>query len=149
MQTINKGAPLDVAFVNDLVNTVEQLVADSTTSKYKRATIKDNIYSNGASTTVRTADARIHAETFYAGVLQDVAPGQYATFELPLTNFLSAPVVTVTPILTNPGTTKADISAVITSVNTSRVVGYVVSNIKLDSTQQIALSLVAVGVPTN
>jgi len=96
MQTINKGAPLDVAFVNDLVNTVEQLVADSTTSKYKRATIKDNIYSNGTSTTVRTADARIHAETFYAGVLQNVAPGQHATFELPLTNFLSAPVVTVT-----------------------------------------------------
>ncbi len=149
MQTINKGAPLDVAFVNDLVNTVEQLVADSTTSKYKRATIKDNIYSNGTSTTVRTADARIHAETFYAGVLQNVAPGQHATFELPLTNFLSAPVVTVTPILTNPGTTKADISAVITSVNTSRVVGYVTSNVTLSEGQQIALSLIAVGVPTN
>ena len=85
----------------------------------------------------------------YSGVLQDVSPGQHATFELPLTNFLSTPVVTVTPILTNPGTTKADISAVITSVNTSRVVGYVVSNVRLDSTQQIALSLVAVGVPTN
>jgi len=82
-------------------------------------------------------------------VHQNVARGKHETFELPLTNFLSAPVVTVTPILTNPGTTKADISAVITSVNTSRVVGYVTSNVTLSEGQQIALSLIAVGVPTN
>lgn len=148
MQSINKGAPLDVAFINELVNEVERLAADVGSSQNRRASVTDGVFSRSPATTVRTADARIQAEAFFVKNLIDASPGQYGSFDLPLTKFSGTPVVTITPILINPGTTKADISATIISVTQSEVHGYVTSNVKLADTQQIALSLIAIGVPS-
>jgi hypothetical protein len=146
MQTINQGAPLDVAFINELVNTVERLVADSNSSQYKRTTVKDGI--GNSSATVRTADARIYAETFILASAVGLQKDVRAQFELPLTNFNSTPVVTVTPVLDNAGQSNVSISVVITHVSSTRVVGYAVANNTLPSSQRLALSLVAIGIPT-
>lgn len=146
MQTLNRGAPLDVAFINEMVNEIDRLVAATNTSQYKRATIADNVLSF-ASSTVRTADVRIHAEMFPLAPTA-VEPGKAIPFRLALTNFSSTPVATVTPIILNAGQSSAALTVVITSVTSTSVAGYVVSDRRLDTTQSISLSLIAIGMPS-
>ncbi len=85
MQTINKGAPLDVAFINDLVNTVEQLVSDTASSQHKRATIKDAINPGGTNTSTKTSDARIQAEA--KNITGFDTASKRGDFEFPLVGF--------------------------------------------------------------
>lgn len=149
MQTINKGAPLDVAFVNDLVTTVEKLVTDSNSSQYKRATIKNAIFESTSASTVRTADARIQAETFYGNVISNIDANTPIPFSLALTNFSTTPVITITPILINETASRPAITATITSAIPSRVTGYLLPLGPILANQQISLSLIAIGIPTN
>lgn len=148
-QTLNKGAPLDVQFINDLVSTVERLVADSNTSQFKRTTVQNTIFEAAAATTVRTADARIHAETFSPPNKSNLAPGIKYDFTLPLSNYATAPVVTVTPILINETANPAAITVVITSITAAQVKGYFYSNAAISGSQQVWLSLIAIGIPSN
>lgn len=147
MQTLNKGAPLDVAFINDLVNAVEKLIADSNTSQFKRATIKNTFFDAASALTLRTADTRIQAET--VNVVSGLNLGERKTFSIPLSNFATVPVVTITPIITNEGATRPDVSVIITSITSTAVSGYYIANNKIESFQQIALSMIAIGAPSN
>jgi hypothetical protein len=152
-QTLNKGAPLDVAFINDLVTTVERLVADSNSSQYKRTTVKNPVFQRTSSaTTVRTADARIQAETVLAGNTgggQVPQAGDKLTFTVSLTNFASEPVVTATPIMINASAKKPPLSAVITSITPANVSGYIHVHDTFAANQQAAVSVVAIGIPSN
>jgi hypothetical protein len=145
MQTINKGAPLDVAFINDLVNTVEQLVSDTASSQHKRATIKDAINPGGTNTSTKTSDARIQAEA--KNITGFDTASKRGDFEFPLVGFSGTPIVFVTPVLTNKGNNSPDLSVVLTSVSQGSVKGYVVSTSAVDQISTVGVSMIAIGIP--
>lgn len=149
-QTLDRGAPLDVRFINDLVTTVEKLVAASNSSPYKQVSIKNSLFENTSTAqSMRTADARIYAEAkpLVAGTL--LTAGTWVPFKVDLTNFASAPVVTATPVVINTTSNNVVLSATVSSVTASAVNGFVYCHTAVDSGQTIGISVTAIGIPSN
>ena len=96
MQSINKGAPLDVAFINDMVNDIEKLQAEVNASLNKRTTLNDAVLGAGQQS-VRTADARINAIVVQAA--QSGNNKRAVHMERCSDAFNSTPVITASPTL--------------------------------------------------
>lgn len=138
-----RGQPLDLSYIYQIANAVNEISNQISTSSYGYASI-DTISAGRQS--LSTADAKVVAG--YIDIVNNstVSAGNERTFsyEFP-TDFKYAPIATATAI--NIGNTPAgkNVSVVLKSVTTSRVEGVVRFNTAGDVS--IAVNLIVVGVP--
>ena len=138
-----RGQPIDLAYIYQIVNAINGLYTQISSSNYNYITI-DTPASGKQS--VKTSEAKIiggytqvtNNTTLNAG---DEQPFSY-TFPA---DFKFTPIVTATPI--NIGNTPAgkNVSVVLRSVTTSRVDGIVKFN--ASGSSSVAINLIIVGIP--
>jgi hypothetical protein len=139
-----RGQPLDVAYIYQIVEAVNNLSnqLNPTTAKY--TTI--DTAANGQQS-VRTADARIVGG--YKAVTRGSATNANSEvpFNYTFSDFKYVPIVTATPIIISTTSTDAskDVSVVLTQVTTNRVDGIVKFN--TSGVSSVGVNLVIVGIP--
>ena len=149
MGTIDRGAPIDVQWLNDLNEKVEKLISASNASPYQQSSINNALFDTSGMRVMKTSETRIHAETVRLSSGANNA-GSTMAFSVSLTNFASPPVATATPIVVNPSTSvKPDIDAIITSVTQNAVNGYIVFTNGVVAGITVGVSVIAIGVPSN
>ena len=97
---------------------------------------------------IKTAEARIHAETMPLP-LANYSAGTTTPFSLSLTNFASPPIASVTPVIINSGASAICIMPVITGVTAASIRGYIYFITAVTSSQTVGISAIAIGVPSN
>lgn len=139
-----RGQPIDVAYMYEVANAINDLAKQVSPSTNKQVTVdtKDNGVQN-----VRAAESKI-----IAGYLEIVSNTnmnattslEYA-YSFPTGNFKYAPIVTVSPV--NIGNTPAgkNVSVVIKDVSTSLVT--IVVTFNTTGTMTLGLNIIAVGIP--
>lgn len=139
-----RGQPLDLAYIYQIANTVNELAVQLTPTIGRYTTIRTP---TAGIQSVRTSDARIvgtYAEATNSSTTSpDGEGGFFATFA----DFKYPPVVTVTPVLTGETNTDAgkDVSVVITNITTNSVTGIVRFN--TIGIAKVDVNIIAVGIP--
>ncbi len=147
MGNLDRGAPVDVKWLNDLNEKIDRLIAAANASPYQQATINTGLFDASGAKVLKTSETRIHAEAKSINQA-DYAVDSTVTFSIALNNFASAPVATVTPIVINPTSAKVAVQAVITSITTSAINGYLYFKTAVTANTTIGLSAIAIGVPS-
>lgn len=137
------GQPLDVSYIYQLANAINELSLQVSPAIYKYVTV-DVV--NGVQQNAKASETRIIAG--YADVVksanQSVGSQQPFTYNFPA-DFKFAPIVTATPV--NIGGTEAgkNVSVVIKSITTSKIDGTV--NFNSTGDVSIGVNLIIVGIP--
>lgn len=138
-----RGIPLDVTYLYQLANAINDISSQISSTIYKYTTVKTREASDQS---VRTSEARVVAG--YVDIVnnENVIAGTTKTFSYDYpSDFKYAPIATATAV--NSGLTAVgnDVTIVLTSVTTSRVEG----TIKFASTGTVTVSvnLLLVGIP--
>lgn len=137
------GQPLDVSYIYQLANAINELSLQVSPAIYKYVTV-DVV--NGVQQNAKASETRIIAG--YADVVksanQGVGSQQPFTYNFPA-DFKFAPIVTATPV--NIGGTEAgkNVSVVIKSITTSKIDGTV--NFNSTGDVSIGVNLIIVGIP--
>lgn len=138
-----RGQPIDVAYLYQLSNAINQLSDQVSSSTYNYTTVDTG---SAGKQNVKTSEVR------FVGGIKSVATNRTvdATEVIPFTynfdvNFQYSPVVTATPV--NVGLTPAgeNVTVVITSVDKSSVSGIVRFNAV--GTLSISVNIIAIGIP--
>ncbi len=138
-----RGQPLDVTYIYQIVKAINDLSTQISPSTYKYVTV-DTPTSGKQS--VKASEARIIGGYVQVTTSSTQTAGSSKTFSYDFgTDFKFAPVITATPI--NIGGTDAgkDVTVTITGVSTSRVEGTVKFNTGGDTS--IGINLIVVGIP--
>jgi hypothetical protein len=135
-----RGQPIDVAYIAQITNVVNELSDQLVTTGYNYSTISGR--------DVRTADLRIVAVSISVSSGSSETADRTKTFELPFPiNFAFPPIATAT-ILNNGETDAGDAATVVlTNVNTGRLQGLV----KFQRTGNVTtnVNVIVVGVPSS
>jgi hypothetical protein len=138
-----RGQPLDVAYIYQVVNTINELSTQVSPATHKYVTIDTP---NLGKQSVKASEARIIGGYKEVSNISTVTLGQQVdrTYDFG-TDFKYVPVVTATPV--NIGGTDAgkNVSIVLTNVTTSKVDFYVTFNSPGDLA--IGVNLLIVGIP--
>jgi hypothetical protein len=138
-----RGQPLDVTYLYQIVKAINDLSTQSSTSVYKYVTVDTP---NAGKQSVKTSEARIIGG--YVQVTssssQTAGSSQAFSYNFP-SEFKFAPIVTATPI--NIGNTDAgkDVTVTLLSISTSKIEGTVKFNIGGDTS--IGVNLIIIGIP--
>lgn len=137
-----RGQPLDVTYMYQLVEAVNDLATQVSSATYNTTSIDTP---SGVTQVVKTADARVVGALQKVVTNSNVNAGTEKAFSVTFSDFKYAPIVTATPV--NIGNTAAgrNVSIVITSVTTGRVDGFV----RFNSAGNVTLNvnLIIVGIP--
>jgi hypothetical protein len=136
------GQPFDVSYVYGIVETVNEIVKQIQPTNNRFTVIK----TPSDTSSVLTSGARIHGE--YVEVFSDtsVTAGDEKTFEVNLTGFTKPPVVTATPYNISDAVAGNNVSVILKSVTTSKVLGVVRANVT--GKISIGVNVLAVGIPS-
>ncbi len=138
-----RGQPLDVTYIYQIVKAINDLSTQASTSVYKYVTVDTP---NAGKQSVKASEARIIGGYVQvtSSTTQTAGSSQTFSYNFP-SEFKFAPVVTATPI--NVGNTDAgkDVTVTLVSVSTSKVEGTVKFNVGGDTT--IGINLIVVGIP--
>lgn len=138
-----RGQPLDVSYIYQLANAVNDLSTQVSPSTYKYVTVDTK--STGKQS-VKASEARIIGGYIEVANNSSVTAGNEKTFSYKFaSDFKYAPIITATPLNIGGQPAGSDVSVVLTSVTTSGVDGLV----KFNTTGEVsvAINLVAVGIP--
>jgi hypothetical protein len=138
-----RGQPLDLSYIYQVANAVNELSNDVSPSVYKYVTIDTPAAGRQS---VKVAESRIIAGAVEVAKNSTVSAGNERPFSYDFpTDFKYAPVVTAT--IVNIGNTAAgkNASIVLKSVTTSRVEGIVRFNSSGDLS--VNVNLIAIGIP--
>lgn len=138
-----RGQPLDVTYIYQIVKAINDLSVQVSPSTYKYVTV-DTPTSGKQS--VKASEARIIGGYVQITTSSTQTAGSSQSFSYDFsTDFKFAPVVTATPI--NVGNTDAgkDVSVTLKSISTSRVEGTVKFNTGGDTS--VGVNLIIVGIP--
>ena len=120
-----RGIPLDVTYLYQIANAVNDISSQisSTTSKYSTIKVRGGIDDQN----VKTSEVRIFAGYKDVVTEENVTAGTTRSFFLDYpSDFKFAPMAIATPVNLNAAATSGnDVTAVITSVTTSRVEGVI------------------------
>lgn len=139
-----RGQPLDVTYIYQIVKAVNDLSTQASTSINKYVTVDTP---NAGKQSVKTSEARIVGGYVQVtnGVTQTAGSSLPFSYLFP-TEFKFAPVVTATAISTGTSTTSvSDVSIVLSSITTSSIEGSVKFNIS--GVTSIGVNLIAIGIP--
>lgn len=138
-----RGQPLDVSYIYQLANAVNDLSSQVSPALYKYVTVDA---AGVGKQSVKASEARILGG--YVEIVNSASKtkGDTVSFSYDFaTDFKYAPIATATPL--NIGNTPAgkNVSVVLKSVTTSKVEGVVVFNETGDLT--VAVNLIIIGIP--
>lgn len=137
------GQPLDVSYIYQLANAINELSLQVSPAIYKYVTVD---VPNGVQQNAKASETRIIAG--YTDVVrsanQSIGSQQPFTYNFPA-DFKFAPIATATPV--NIGGTEAgkNVSVVIKSITTSKIDGIV--NFNSTGDVSIGVNLIIVGIP--
>ena len=138
-----RGQPLDVTYLYQIVKAVNDLSAQASTSIYKYVTVDTP---NSRKQSVKTSEARIIGGYVQvtSGSTQTAGSTQSFSYSLP-SEFKFPPIVTATPV--NVGNTDAgkDVTVTILSSSPSKIEGTVKFNVGGDTS--VGINLIVVGIP--
>jgi hypothetical protein len=139
-----RGQPLDLAYIYQIANAVNELAAQMSPTVGRYTTIRTQAAGNQS---VRTSDTRIVGAYTTATNNSTTSPDGEGTFSYNFADFKYPPVVTATPVLTGATNTDAgkDISVVITNITTNSVSGIVRFN--TIGIAEVDVNIIAVGIP--
>ena len=138
-----RGQPLDVTYIYQLSETINDIATQVSSATYNYATI-DTI--SAGQQNIKTADARVIGGYVEVANNSTVNAGNEKTFEYIFpSDFKYAPIATATAV--NIGDTPAgkNVTVILTRVTTSRVDGVVRFNASGDLS--LAVHLIIIGVP--
>lgn len=138
-----RGQPLDLSYIYQVANAVNDLSNDISPSVYKYVTIDTP---SAGKQSVRAGESRIIAGYVEVANNSTVTAGNEKTFSYDFpTDFKYAPVATATVV--NIGNTPAgkNVNVVLKSVTTSRVEGIVRFNTSGDLS--VAINMIVIGIP--
>jgi hypothetical protein len=138
-----RGQPLDLSYIYQVANAVNELSNDISPSVYKYVTIDTP---SAGRQSVRAGESRIIAGYVEVANNSTVTAGNEKPFSYDFpTDFKYAPVATATVI--NIGNTPAgkNVNVVLKSVTTSRVEGIVRFNTSGDLS--VAINMIVIGIP--
>ena len=141
--TPDRGQPIDVSYIYQIVEAVNELSSQASSSTYKYTTVDTT---NGQQSFVTSETKMVGGEASVYSTLTTVTAGQTQQFSYPFKGeFKYAPIVSATPVLIEGTTAGQDISVIIQSVTTSNVTGVV----RFDSSGSLAVKvhIIAIGVP--
>jgi hypothetical protein len=139
-----RGQPLDVTYIYQIVKAVNDLSTQASTSVNKYVTVDTP---NAGKQSVKTSEARIVGGYVQVtnGVTQTAGSSLSFSYSFP-TEFKFAPVVTATAVSTGTSTASAsDVTIVLSSITTSSIEGLVKFNIS--GVTSIGVNLIAIGIP--
>lgn len=141
--TPDRGQPLDVSYIYQIVEAINELSEQSVNATYKYAAIDTTAGPQNALIT----DMKVTAgESVIYSSETDVSAGKTESFSYSFkSEYKYPPIVTATPVLITSAGSGRDVSLVIESITTSRVDGKITFN----STGKAALkiNIIAIGVP--
>jgi hypothetical protein len=141
-----RGQPLDLSYIYQLSNAVNELSDEISTSTSRYTSIES---ASSGMQTVKTSDAKIIGKFVSVTNNSSTSPDGEVEFAYNFdSEFAYAPIVTATPILIEESPTGSgkDLSVVLTSVTTKRVVGVVRFN--QIGVASVGVNLLVVGIPT-
>ena len=137
-----RGQPLDVSTISQIVNAINTLSTSVTNSTYKYVTVDTQ---GAGKQSVKTSDAKI------IGVYVDVVnnssqnAGDEVSFSYDFSDFKFAPIVTATPVNVTNTPAGKNVSVILKPVTTTKVEGVVKFNTTGEAT--IGVNLIIVGIP--
>jgi hypothetical protein len=138
-----RGQPLDVTYIYQIVKAINDLSTQVSPSTYKYVTVDTP---NAGKQSVKASEARVIGGYVQVttSTTQTAGSSQPFSYDFP-SEFKFAPVVTATPV--NVGNTDAgkDVTVTLKSVSTSKVEGTVKFNSGGDTS--IGINLVIIGIP--
>jgi hypothetical protein len=140
--TTDRGQPIDVPYIYQLANAVNDLADQIDDSSQRLATIFTR---DAQRQDLRTSDARIFASFQDLVAQQDVQAGSTKEFVFQIDGFKYPPIATVSPINTGTSVVSNDVLTVITSITNSEVRGFVRFNSA--GIVSISVNIIAIGVP--
>ena len=140
----DRGQPLDVTYLYQIANAVNDLADDISTATY-------NYTSVDTRSGVGRQDVKNNNAKFYASY-QDIVTNEQVSANSTKTwaidfasNFKYAPIVTATAVNTGGSTVGNDVTVTITSTTTSRVEGIIRFN--SSGTLSVSINVIAIGIP--
>lgn len=141
--TPDRGQPLDVSYVYQIVEAVNDLASQISSAKYKYASI-DTV--NGNESTLLTDTKVVAGERVIYPTLTNVTAESTQAFSYSFKGeYKYPPIVTVTPVLIEGTSSGQDVSVVIQSVTNSSVNGIVRFN--TGGSLALKVHIIAVGIP--
>lgn len=138
-----RGQPLDVSYIYQLANTVNELSSQISPASFKYVTI-DTV--NSGKQSVKASESRIIGGYIEVANNATKNAGNEVSFSYDFpSDFKYAPIATATPV--NIGNTPAgkDVTVVLKSISTSKVEGTVKFNSSGDLS--VAINLIVIGIP--
>ena len=138
-----RGQPLDVTYLYQLADTINDLSAQVSASTYNYTTI-DTVSAGKQS--IKTSDARIVGGYVEVANNSTVSAGNEKTFSYDFpSDFKYTPIVTATPV--NIGNTPAgqNVTIILKSITTSRIEGVIRFGASGDLS--LAVNLIIIGIP--
>lgn len=144
LPTPDRGQPLDVSYIYQIVDAINDISEQVSTATYKYASIG----STSGTENVLITDTKVVAGTVdIYSTLTDVTPGLTVdkSFSFGTGEFKYPPIVTATPVLTSQSQNGSNLSVTIKQITTSRVD----LSVTFFGTGKAALklNLIAIGLP--
>jgi hypothetical protein len=142
-----RGQPLDLTYIYQIANTVNQLAQNSSYSSNKFTSI-ETPGANIGRQDVKINDVRMVGGYYELAPNSTVNAGATVSFSynFPGADFKYPPVVTATPINIAGTESGRDVLVILTLITTSRVEGVV--RFGTSGTASIGINLIAVGIPS-
>jgi hypothetical protein len=128
-----RGQPLDVSTISQIVNAINTLSTSVTNSTYKYVTVDTQ---GAGKQSVKTSDAKIIGG--YVDVVNNSSQNDFSDFKF-------APIVTATPVNVTNTPAGKNVSVILKPVTTTKVEGVVKFNTTGEAT--IGVNLIIVGIP--
>lgn len=138
-----RGQPLDLTYIYQLANAVNDLSDELSTNSYNYLSVDTP---TAGRQSVKTAEGKVVGGYIEVATSSTVSAGNEQEFSYSFEDFKYTPIVTATPV--NIGNTPAgrNVSVILKSITTSSVTGVVRYNTAGDVS--LAVNLIIVGVPT-
>ena len=138
-----RGQPLDVPYLYQIVNSVNQLADQVSSATYNYTTVDT---SSAGKQSIKTSDARMVGGIISVTNDADVNPTKPAGFTYTFPgDFKYTPVVTATVINTGKTVAGENLSVVLTDITRSSVTGLVKFNSSGKAT--VSVNLIIIGIP--
>jgi hypothetical protein len=143
IQTPTRGQPLDVSYIYQIVEAINDLAQQSSSSTYKYASVD----TGAGNQSMLIAESKLVAgEVQVYPTLTSITAKTSKDFSYSFKGeYKYPPIVTATPVLIEGTSAGQDISVVITSITTSRVDGVV--TFSTGGNIAVKVDLIAIGVP--
>jgi hypothetical protein len=141
--TPDRGQPLDVSYIYQIVEAINELSSQISSAKYKYASVDT---SNGNESTLLTDTKVVAGEKVIYPNLTTVTADSTQAFSYSFKGeYKYPPIVTATPVLVEGTSSGQDVSVIIQSITNSSVNGIV----KFNTGGSLALKvhIIAVGIP--